>query len=369
MSAEDLTQQTGPRGLLTLVNDISLSDNEDDQVEVVPNPESNEKHMASSEYYWNSYAHFGIHEEMLKDEVRTRSYRNAIMNNPHLIRDKIVLDIGCGTGILSLFAAESGAAHVYAIDNSSIIEQAKQIAQDNGLGDRITFIRGQVEQVTLPVDKVDVIISEWMGYFLFYEAMLDTVLFARDKWLNKDGVMLPDRCSISVCGIEDEEYKEDKINWWSNVWGFDMSCIRERAILEPLVDSVDEKNIVTDHCMILSVDLYNVTKEEINYKAAFRLKAERNDHIHALVAYFDVWFTDCHKCVHFSTGPHYKYTHWKQTVFYLNEVLYVHKGDEIVGSLAARRNHKNPRDLDIKLHYRLDVEEDVVDERQEFFLR
>merc|ERR1712000_196392 len=196
-------------------------------------------------------------------------------------------DIGCGTGILSLFAAESGAAHVYAIDNSSIIEQAKQIAQDNGLADRITFIRGQVEQVTLPVDKVDVIISEWMGYFLFYEAMLDTVLFARDKWLNKGGVMLPDRCSISVCGIEDEDYKEDKINWWSNVWGFDMSCIRERAILEPLVDSVDEKNIVTDHCMILSVDLYNVTKEEINYKAAFRLKAERNDHIHALVAYFD----------------------------------------------------------------------------------
>merc|ERR1712000_68182 len=181
-------------------------------------------------------------------------------------------DIGCGTGILSLFAAESGAAHVYAIDNSSIIEQAKQIAQDNGLADRITFIRGQVEQVTLPVDKVDVIISEWMGYFLFYEAMLDTVLFARDKWLNKGGVMLPDRCSISVCGIEDEDYKEDKINWWSNVWGFDMSCIRERAILEPLVDSVD---------------VNNVTKEEINYKAAFRLKAERNDHIHALVAYFD----------------------------------------------------------------------------------
>ena len=61
MSDEDLTQQ-GPRGLLTLVNDISLSDNEEEQVESVPNPESNEKHMASSEYYWNSYAHFGIHE-------------------------------------------------------------------------------------------------------------------------------------------------------------------------------------------------------------------------------------------------------------------------------------------------------------------
>jgi type I protein arginine methyltransferase len=69
------------------------------------------------------------------------------------------------------------------IDNSSIIEQARKIAEDNGLADKITFIRGKVEEVVLPVDKVDVIISEWMGYFLFYESMLDTVLFARDKWL------------------------------------------------------------------------------------------------------------------------------------------------------------------------------------------
>jgi hypothetical protein len=50
----------------------------------------------------------GIHEEMLKDTVRTRSYMNAILQNPFLFKDKIVLDIGCGTGILSLFAAKVG---------------------------------------------------------------------------------------------------------------------------------------------------------------------------------------------------------------------------------------------------------------------
>lgn len=69
------------------------------------------------------------------------------------------------------------------IDNSSIIEHAKQIADDNKLSDKITFIRAKVEETELPVTEVDVIISEWMGYFLFYESMLETVLFARDKWL------------------------------------------------------------------------------------------------------------------------------------------------------------------------------------------
>ena len=47
----------------------------------------------------------------------------------------------------------------------------------------ITLIQGKVEEVELPVSKVDVIVSEWMGYCLFYESMLDTVIFARDKWL------------------------------------------------------------------------------------------------------------------------------------------------------------------------------------------
>ena len=84
------------------------------------------ENATAKDYYFDSYAHFGIHEEMLKDEVRTKAYRcrnssivhrsingfscsayrDAIMNNPHLFRNKIVLDVGCGTAILSMFAAK-----------------------------------------------------------------------------------------------------------------------------------------------------------------------------------------------------------------------------------------------------------------------
>ena len=74
------------------------------------------------------------------------------------------------------------------MDNSSILKTARKIVEENGLADTITLIRGKIEEVKLPVQKVDVIISEWMGYFLFFESMLDSVLFARDKWLAPDGV-------------------------------------------------------------------------------------------------------------------------------------------------------------------------------------
>ena len=71
--------------------------------------------MTSKDYYFDSYAHYGIHEEMLKDEVRTLTYRNAMIHNKHLFKNKVVLDIGCGTGILSMFAAKTGAKHVIGV--------------------------------------------------------------------------------------------------------------------------------------------------------------------------------------------------------------------------------------------------------------
>ena len=149
--------------------------------------EQNLKLATSKDYYFDSYAHFGIHEEMLKDEVRTKTYMNSIIQNKHLFKDKIVMDVGCGTGILSMFAAKAGAKQVIGVECSSIIHQAKKIIDANGFSEQITLLHGKVEEVELPegIEKVDIIISEWMGYFLLYESMLDTVLVARDKFLKK----------------------------------------------------------------------------------------------------------------------------------------------------------------------------------------
>ena len=136
---------------------------------------------------------------------------------------------------------------VIGVDMSSIVDHAKQIVKDNKLDDVVTIIRGKVEEISLPegVEKVDIIISEWMGYCLFYESMLDTVLYARDKWLAPNGLMFPDRATLYVCGIEDRQYKDDKIHWWDEVYGFDMSCIHKAAMTEPLVDTVDCNQVPT----------------------------------------------------------------------------------------------------------------------------
>jgi protein arginine N-methyltransferase 1 len=113
------------------------------------------------------------------------------------------------------FAVKAGAKQVIGVDMSTIIFKAREIVERNGMSDKITLIQGKMEEIEMPVQKVDIIISEWMGYFLLYESMLDTVLYARDKFLAKDGLIFPDKATIFVAGIEDGDYKDEKIGCMS----------------------------------------------------------------------------------------------------------------------------------------------------------
>ena len=294
---------------------------------------------------------------MLKDEIRTMSYRNSIYQNKHLFQDKVVLDVGCGTGILCMFAAKAGAKLVIGVDMSNIIDQAKCIVKDNGLDDKIVLVKGKMEEVVLPVPKVDIIISEWMGYCLLYETMLNTVLYARDRYLAPGGLIFPDKATMYLNAIEDGEYKEQKIEFWDNVYGFDLSHMKKLALREPLVDTVNNEAVATSSCAVREIDLYTVQVADLTFNVPFELIAERNDFIHAFVCYFDIRFTACHKAVEFSTGPHAPYTHWKQTVFYLHEHAIVRQGDVIKGTFSLGPNASNERDLDIVIKYELEGEQ------------
>ncbi len=114
------------------------------------------------------------------------------------------MDVGCGTGILSMMAARAGAKHVYAIEMSDMADKAITIIAKNGLSDKITVIKKKIEEVSLG-EQVDIIVSEWMGYCLFYEAMLDSVIFARDNFLKSDGIMIPNIAEFFIAAALYEE--------------------------------------------------------------------------------------------------------------------------------------------------------------------
>jgi protein arginine N-methyltransferase 3 len=153
--------------------------------------------------YFNSYSHFAIHHEMLNDQVRTESYREAILSNGDSFKGKTVLDVGCGTGILAMFSAKSGASKVYGIDQSEIVYKAMDIIRENNYHETIHLIKGRIEDTNLPVEKVDIIVSEWMGYFLLFEGMLDSFIYARDHHLTPGGLLVPNKCNLNLVGCSD----------------------------------------------------------------------------------------------------------------------------------------------------------------------
>ena len=288
---------------------------------------------------------------MLKDTVRTRTYQRAIEDNPNDFKDKIVLDIGCGTGILSIFAARAGAKHVYAIENAEIALYAEEIIKRNNLSDKITVIKGKMEEIVLPVKNVDIIISEWMGYFLLYESMLDSVLWARDKYLNKGGKILPDKCHIYVAALEDGDYKMQKKTFWNDVYGVNMSVMAPTVMREPLVDVVQGDCVMSESWRIKELDLITMKPGDVEFSSQYELKCKYDDKVHALVAWWDCEFSRLEKPITLSTSPFQKATHWKQTVLYLEHDIQVQKGDIISGSIANRKSKTNFRELDIKVSY------------------
>ena len=134
--------------------------------------------------------------------------------------------------------------------------------------------------------------------------------------------------------------------------------MKDTALTEPLVDTVEVKACVTDPSRVFSIDLYTVTAADLAFQAPYVLNVRRVDFIHALIAWFDIEFTACHKPISFSTGPHSKYTHWKQTVFYLRDVLRVEENEQVTGLLTSKPNEKKKRDLDITISYQLQTDDE-----------
>ncbi|TPP61825.1 Protein arginine N-methyltransferase 3 [Fasciola gigantica] len=314
----------------------------------------------SDSAYFCSYGHFAIHAEMINDIVRTESYRNFILSNAHThFAGKTVLDVGCGSGILSLFASEAGATHVYGVEASvDIFAAAQETVIANHLSDRITLLRDCAENVKLPVGRVDVIISEWMGYFLLFESMLDSVIQVALRCLSPAGHIYPRHYSLCLLGIScGQKLRHDCVDLWDNVYGFQMPTLRRAALTEAHILDVSDPRVigpadaaqreeisrsVTGQTCSLPKVTRSVGDSTLDESATYQLDA--------FVGYFDVQFDeDAPNPVSFSTSPTSRTTHWKQTVFFLDKPITVKSGDHLTGNFKVRRAIKDVRGLECSL--------------------
>ncbi|XP_076357461.1 protein arginine N-methyltransferase 6-like isoform X3 [Tachypleus tridentatus] len=293
--------------------------------------------------YFSSYARLSIHRDMIGDYERTNCYRQAILSNYKLFYKKIVADVGAGT--------------VYAIEGSCVTAVAREVIKVNGLEEKIVVVWGKVEEVSLP-EKVDIIVSEWMGYMLLYETMLPSVLYARDNWLKQGGYVFPEKASLYLAPLSDHEEYEESVEFWHKVektYKVDMSVVAKTAVQERTdrvyVKSVSPEMVVAHPWQVIELDINTVSIEELQQvKGDFECKCFGYNCIHGFVVWFTVQFPGG---LVLSTSPYQNETHWGQSILCIPQTDV--KQDTILkGSLIIHPNQQFHRFLDIKLNYQKD---------------
>ncbi|KAG1228121.1 hypothetical protein G6F35_002419 [Rhizopus arrhizus] len=311
--------------------------------------------------YFGYYAMLQHQQNMLQDTVRTSTYRSAILlNGPKCFKDKKVLDVGAGSGILSYFAVQAGADKVYAVEASGIAKKMKKLvtaASEEGknafLKDRLEVINAKIEDPDLPIPKVDTIISEPIGVLLFHERMLESYIYARDHYLKPGGALFPSRGNIYLAPFTDAVLWSEtmgKARFWEqqSFYGIDLTTLykdaRDEMFGMPVVGHFDPRSLITSPTIFdtFPVDFSTVTTQELqDITMPFNWTAQYTGLMHGIAGWFDLIFApppydqegavDADTTIEMSTGPAAERTHWQQVRFLFKEPLAVNSGQKIRG--------------------------------------
>ncbi|KAG2482538.1 hypothetical protein HYH03_018529 [Edaphochlamys debaryana] len=316
---------------------------------------------ASSDMYFHYYGMLQHQQNMLQDYTRTGTYYQAICGNPDDFRGHTVLDVGAGSGILSLFAAQAGARQVYAVEASGMARFARLLADSNpGLGSRITVINAKVEELRLP-EKVDVLVSEPMGTLLVNERMLESYLYARDAFLKPGGKMFPQLGRIHAALFSDEVLYQEiatKSSFWlqPQFYGVDVTALHGAATEgyfgQVVVDAFDP-SLLASSCATKPLDFGSIPEAElldIDMPLQLVTGPLAPISIHGLACWFDVFFAGANVPVWLTTAPGMPTTHWFQLRCVLQQPLIVRQPNtQITGRLHLVAHARQSYDIHLTL--------------------
>lgn len=331
--------------------------------------------------YFCEYGYMYHQMDMLEDVHRTSSYFNAVTSNAACFQGKVVLDVGAGTCILAMIAAKAGARQVFAVEATDMAQRAKRVVEANGLSDVVRVIQGTVETVELPC-KVDIIISEWMGYFLLRESMLDCVLVARDRWLKPGGALYPSHATLylaPVCGVKSlkdkwqewqqqthrwETFDEDMKKWYD----IDFACLHEDFDKEQnkfylqtaTFVNLTPKQLLGPAQPLLELDLVTQSLADLQDQSEpcrCSMRFTRDGIVDGFAGYFDAFFRGSPTCpveeeVVLHTSPTTGVSsHWGQQVFGFYPPIAVKQDDTLDCVMLIRRQKINPRLLRLETKF------------------
>jgi precorrin-6B methylase 2 len=188
-----------------------------------------------------------VHIEMLNDRTRTAAYLEAIRQ---IVRPgDVVLDLGTGTGVFAVAAAQAGAAKVYAIEATGIAAAARRVYEANGFADRITLLEGQSAGIELP-ERADVLVAELIGIDPLGERILETTRDAVSRFLKPGARLIPSSIDVSTVLVtlpnavsSRWHFAESLVDRWRDWYDIDFSPLVEFSSPTPVAIAVNSATL------------------------------------------------------------------------------------------------------------------------------
>jgi len=270
------------------------------------------------------------HHEMLKDTVRVEAYLKAILQVVR--KGDVVLDLGCGTGILSLFACQAGAKRVYAVEAEPVIEIAKRVIKDNGFQDSVEFMNNWSTYVELP-EKVDVIMTETVGNLGFEEGILGWILDARKRFLKDDGQIIPQEIELIMAPVKYRTERDRTSTWNEDTYGLDFSSVKKIARNQFFPIRLEPSDLLSKPTSLVRVRLMD--ELQTRFEATHLFEIEENDVIQGLAGWFRAALTDE---IEITNAPPNNVPSWWQMFFPLGEAIEVKKGAHFLLQVTLDRD-------------------------------
>jgi len=269
------------------------------------------------------------HREMLCDRHRVTAFRQAVKKA--VSPGDVVVDIGTGTGLLALLAIEAGAARVYAIERGEIIVIARQIARQNGLDDRVSFIRGDSRQVEIG-ERADLVMGELIGSLGLDEDIITIFCDARERFLKPGGRLLPDSLDLIVAPTEEGETQAAWKRDFESECGLDFSPFTELSQHRTLGLWADPDKLLAPGSALLRCDFHRDTP------AILRGEVETDITRSGILTGWVSWFVARYRGLPFlTTRPPIDGSSWENVVFPTGDSVAVSAGDCV--RLKLRRDN------------------------------
>lgn len=271
--------------------------------------------------------HLSFHQALITDRRRLNAFCRAVRGAVQ--PDDLVMDVGVGTGVLSMAALQAGARKVVCIDEDDIILFTRDIFRRNNCQRKTQLVRGNILQLRFSGTPPDIVVAELLGSFALGENITE-VMFHLLRQFPSLTRTVPDWFELIIAPVEDKYFNRAIREFEEPLPGMDLTPLAYPALNNVYVRNVNKNMLLAPPAVLTHIRLVDLVSPDV--KESVTCTVNKAGTIHGVAGWFrsGLW-----EDIVVETGPYFPRMHWEDVIFPIDQPIQVIPGDKIKFQLEA----------------------------------